>query len=217
MTDQEEDLPESPSEADKTREDAVIPSDKDSVAKLESAKTNAESEDVSDDHDDEEDDEEGADSETDSSDETDFEGIADDPLAPAYDLDLGAPLETDEHDAQLPWETKVRSAKEFFNTEVLYRFDILPPEDQEQLKGKYRLELKGEQGGVWTLNLGDDLDVVNRKEDADVVLSMKESDFMNIVNGSLNPQLAILAEKVRVQGDVRRVVLFQNILAPSRE
>ncbi len=144
----------------------------------------------------------------------------DDPLAGAFDLERGTPLNPldgyQERD-NLPVRAKVKSAKEFFSTEILYRFDILEDDDRADLKGSYRLELKGYQGGVWTVNLGDALEVVNRREDAEIVLTMQQRDFVTLVNGQLNPQLAIFAQKMRVSGDVKKAILFQNLLCPTTD
>lgn len=143
----------------------------------------------------------------------------DDPLAPAYDLERGTLLDKQhDHSAnKLPWRSGVESPKEFFSAEVLYRYDVLEPEDQKKLAGKYRMELKGFQGGVWTINIAEDLEIVNRKEDADLVLSMQPKDFLQLVNGTLNPQLAILSQKMKVTGDVKKAIQFQQLLAPTPE
>lgn len=142
-----------------------------------------------------------------------------DPHAPGFDLDDGEPL-LPRHSGrrsgeELPWRSDVPSAKDFFGTEVLYRFDIIPPELRELLAGTYRIELKGYKGGVWSMNIGKDLVVVNRREEAEVVISMQHNDFISIVNGELNPQLAILAQRARFSGDVRKVVALQSLLAPD--
>ncbi len=144
---------------------------------------------------------------------------AHDPLAPAYDLEAGEPVRPRVRDEGpgLPGKTKVRSAKEFFSQEILYRFDILEPEERAPLLGKYRLELKGYRGGVWTVFLAEDIQVVNRREDADVVLTMQQRDFVSLVNGDLNPQLGILAQKIRIQGDIRKAAAFNEILTPSSD
>lgn len=112
---------------------------------------------------------------------------------------------------------RIDSPKEFFSTEMLYLYDLLLPEERDALIGRYRIELKGHQGGVWTIVLDKQLEVLNTREDADVVFSMHQSDFMEIINGELNPQLALLAQKVKLSGDVRKAVRFQSLLAPSEE
>ncbi len=148
--------------------------------------------------------------------EAEFE--TDDPLAPAFDIERGIPLaHTRNAEVVAQVRAKVTSAKEFFNSEILYRFDILEDADREDLKGAYRVELKGYQGGIWTVVVGDQLEVVNRREDAEIVLTMQQSDFIHLVNGNLNPQLALFAQKMRVQGDVKRAVHFQTVLVPSAD
>ncbi|MFN8389157.1 MAG: SCP2 sterol-binding domain-containing protein [Bdellovibrionota bacterium] len=137
----------------------------------------------------------------------------DDPLAPAYDIEKGTPLGSHRHD--LPIRANIKNAKEFFNTELLYRYDILEDHERAELGGRYRIELKGFQGGVWTVQLGDNLDVVNRREDAEIVFTMQQNDFLQLVNGQLNPQLAMFAQKMRVHGDLKKAVRFQSLLSPE--
>ena len=140
----------------------------------------------------------------------------DDPLGDAYDLEHGDVLKPTEVEVRhAPWKSKISTPREFFGTEVLYRHDILEDADRELLRGRYRIELKGAQGGIWSLSLGDQIEVVNRVEEADVVISMQQKDFLDLVNGALNPQLAILAKKIKIQGDVRRAIYFQSMLAPN--
>ena len=146
-----------------------------------------------------------------------FDLEADDPLGEAFDLEAGESLAKAEVPAALPWKARIASAKEFFATEILYRYDILLKEERERILGQYRIELKGYQGGVWSIDIGDDISVVNRREDAPVVLTMQQIDFMRIVNGELNPQMAILARKVKITGDIRKAVALQLLLAPSSE
>lgn len=165
----------------------------------------------------EDEDEEADDDEVESIGGDSLEFVADDPLAPAYDLETEEVLDKDDLPERLPWRSEVRSAKEFFSTEILYRFDIIEPPDRVPMEGRYRIELRGANGGVWSLKITEDLEIVNRKEDADVVLILQQRDFMQIINGTLNPQLAILAQKLKIQGNVQKAVLLQNILAPAVE
>lgn len=109
---------------------------------------------------------------------------------------------------------QIEKAKEFFNTEILYRFDILENKERDSIKGKYRIELKGYNGGVWSLDLGNDIVINNKREDAEIVMSLKHADFLNIVNGKLNPQLAITAQKLKITGDIRKALEFNQILLP---
>lgn len=144
------------------------------------------------------------------------ENVVDDPMGEAYCLDDGSPI-LDGTEEVLPWRSDVKSPREFFSTEILYRYDILDPGDQQALKGAYRLELKGHDGGTWTIVVDDELRVENARDDVDIVISMYGKDFMNLINGRLNPQLAILAQRIRVRGDTRRAVIFQSLLTPTPE
>lgn len=147
--------------------------------------------------------------------EGDFE-VIDDPMAGAFDLDGGDRFDSYDGDSDgIPFKTKVESPKEFFSAEVLYRFDIIPPEELTPIKGDYRIELKGTDGGVWSIKVGDTLEVNNVWQEADTVLIMQQRDFMEIVNGTLNPQLALLSKKVEVKGDTQRAIKIQDLLAPK--
>lgn len=115
------------------------------------------------------------------------------------------------------YRARINSAKEFFSTEILYRFDILETPERSEIAGSYRIELKGYRGGIWTLFLAEDLRIENRREEADIVLSMQQRDFVNLVNGELNPQLAMLSQKMRVSGDIRKASKFQVLFLPSGE
>lgn len=116
--------------------------------------------------------------------------------------------------SRLPQRARVASAKDFFTEEAIYRYDLMLPQQREELKGEYRIEVKGNKGGVWSLKIDSSLEIVNRREDADVVLSLQQKDFVQLVNGDLNPQMAILAQKMKVLGDMRSVATLQSLLVP---
>ena len=142
---------------------------------------------------------------------------SDDPMGEAYCLDDGSLIDEGSEEV-LPWRSDVKSPREFFSTEILYRYDILEAAEQNALVGSYRLELKGNEGGIWSISVNDEITVENTADsDAEIVISMNRNDFMNIINGRLNPQLAILAQKIKVKGDTRRAVIFQSLLTPTPE
>ena len=141
--------------------------------------------------------------------------VREDPLAPAYDLEITrAPRQREARGGHQPFKSRITSAKEFFTTEILYRFDVLEREERAKVLGSYRVELKGNKGGVWTMQVGDDLNIVNRRDDADLVFTMQHRDFIALVNGDINPQLSLLAQKVRVTGEHRRAVSALALFAP---
>jgi putative sterol carrier protein len=138
-----------------------------------------------------------------------------------YDL-KGFELEQDEpsqedrsRDKRRPRRGPVQSPRDFFSDDILYRYDMIEEPERSALKGSYRLELKGQQGGVWTVRIDDAVEVLNRREDADVVLSVQHGDFLKLVNGQLNPQIAILSKKLRVTGDLKQAMAFNSVICPS--
>lgn len=140
----------------------------------------------------------------------------------AFDLDGKEISENDYYDEEEEERPKARediqSVKEFFTTEVLYRFDILDDERRKDLVGRYRIEIRGDKGGVWTLDLTDkNINVSPQREEADLVLMLHSEDFLSIVNGALNPQIALVSQRVKVSGDSKKASLFQNIMSPLGE
>ena len=118
-----------------------------------------------------------------------------------------------DYDDSVSWKkSNIATAKEFFNTEILYRFDIIPPEEIAPLKGIYKIDL-GEEG-QWLLDIDQQIDVNTSSEEPEVTLEIVYSDFLEIVNGHLNPQLALLSKKIKVNGNIDKAIKLQDVLAP---
>lgn len=135
-----------------------------------------------------------------------------------FDLD-GREIEADDEyydeDDSRQERADIENAKEFFNTEVLYRFDILSDQLRKDLSGRYRVEIRGDKGGVWTLDLNEkNIEVKPQREEAELVLMLNHDDFLSIVNGYLNPQIALVSQRIRLSGDSKKASLFQNIMSP---
>jgi hypothetical protein len=156
------------------------------------------------------------DEDADSNDELDESDSSDTDLAGDDDYDLAEEDDLDQDSATLK-RAPVTSAKEFFNTELLYRFDLLTNDERDALKGSYRLEIRGNDGGVWSLKLDKDVTVSPSKNDAELVLMMHFDDFISVVNGKINPQIALASRRMKISGDSKKASLFQNILAPRPE
>ena len=133
----------------------------------------------------------------------------------AFDLEHGNRIEEEEH--KHPWKGKTTSTKQFFSEELLYRYDILEDKERERVNGKFRIELDGDQPEVWSLEIRDEIEVVNESQEAEVVFNATHKDFLNIINGVLNPQLSILAEKIKINGDIKKALAFHRLLAPAAE
>lgn len=118
----------------------------------------------------------------------------------------------------LPNQTKVDSAKEYFATEIIYRFDVLEDAIRKHLAGEYKIDLRGEGGGSWLVAIDDDLNVKSDYSgETEVALSMRHIDFVLLVNGDLNPQLSILSGKVKIKGNRQKALQLQHLFSGNIE
>jgi putative sterol carrier protein len=83
------------------------------------------------------------------------------------------------------------------------------------LKATYQFNLSGHNGGAWVIKLGtDDAGVTEGTDEAAVcVISMSDVDFVGIVSGTLNPQMAFMTGKLRVKGDMGLALKLQQVLS----
>ena len=78
----------------------------------------------------------------------------------------------------------------------------------------YQFILSGDDGGSWVIDLGSETREVREGEEeaAQCVISMTAPDFMSMIEGSLNPQMAFMTGKLRVKGDMGLALKLQSIL-----
>jgi hypothetical protein len=50
---------------------------------------------------------------------------------------------------------------------------------------------------------------------ADCVISVSETNLMRIAQGDLNPQISMLSDKVRIEGQASFAIYFFNLVAPQ--
>lgn len=151
------------------------------------------------------------------------EKILDDNFEEAYDFESGDLISDDPKDG-IPVKHTVSTVKEFFNMEFLYRYDILEDNEREELRGSYQIDLfTGEKKSErevssWSFSLGDELEVKNEEASEPIaLLSMSSDDFIRLVNGDLNPQLAFLAKRIKPSGNFEAALSVQKILAPMND
>lgn len=75
-------------------------------------------------------------------------------------------------------------------------------------------ELSGEGGGQWYATIADGkLDSGKGSvEDPSATLSMDADDFAAMSKGDLNPMMAFMSGKIKVDGDLNSVMKFQSLV-----
>jgi predicted lipid carrier protein YhbT len=82
------------------------------------------------------------------------------------------------------------------------------------LRATYAFELEGDGGGSWTVRVADGALVVEdgAAADADVTVGAKAADWLSIVEGRMDPQLAYLTKRLRVSGDLQLALRLREVV-----
>jgi putative sterol carrier protein len=82
------------------------------------------------------------------------------------------------------------------------------------LRATYVFELDGEGGGTWTARVGDGSLTVEEGStpEADVTVRAKAEDWMAIVEGRMDPQLAYLTKRLRVTGNLQLALRLREVV-----
>ncbi len=82
------------------------------------------------------------------------------------------------------------------------------------INSTYQFSLSGEGGGDWVIELTDACQEVREgsEESAACTIAMSADDFMGLIKGELNPQMAFMTGKLQVKGDMGLALKLQNVL-----
>ncbi len=81
------------------------------------------------------------------------------------------------------------------------------------INSTYQFSLSGEGGGDWVIELTEACQEVREgSEDAACTIAMSAEDFMGLIKGTLNPQMAFMTGKLQVKGDMGLALKLQNVL-----
>src|ERR1700722_15551655 len=98
-------------------------------------------------------------------------------------------------------------------------FDLMPTRfNKDAAKGLnaiYQFDLSGDGGGKWQVEIANDQCVV--KEGAhpapNITISMSAQDYLDMLAGKLNGQMAFMTGKLRIAGDMGLALRMQSIFA----
>ncbi len=103
-------------------------------------------------------------------------------------------------------------------TDLAELFNSMParfqPDKAADTNMTLMFELTGDGGGQWCVKIADGkLDVANAAAaDPTATVKMDAADFQAMSTGSLNPMMAFMTGKVKVEGDLNSVMKFQSLV-----
>ncbi len=88
------------------------------------------------------------------------------------------------------------------------------PSKVANIKAIYQFNVTGDGGGEWNVDLTGAAPAVNAgaASSANCTVTVASEDFINIVNGTLNAQMAFMTGKVKISGDMGLAMKLGKIL-----
>lgn len=103
------------------------------------------------------------------------------------------------------------TAKEIFEDKLQAKINE-NPDNAKAVNAIYQFEVTGDNPSTWAVNLIDLKINEGAADNAGCTVTISESDLSDIVEGSLNPQMAFMSGKLKVAGDMGLALKLGNIL-----
>ena len=105
---------------------------------------------------------------------------------------------------------EVTTPKDFIETVLPEKFD---PAKAAGISAVVQLKISGDEGGEWYLTIKDQALTVNKgtAENANMTITMKDVDYVNLVTGKLSGQKAFMTGKLKFKGDMMLGMKIQKI------
>lgn len=107
----------------------------------------------------------------------------------------------------------VSTVKEVFEHHIPTKLQA-KPDVVTRIAAVYQFNISGPGGGTWGVDCtapGGKV-VEGAPSSPKCTVAATEQDFLNIVNGKLNPQMAFMSGKLKIQGDMGLAMKLQQIL-----
>ena len=103
--------------------------------------------------------------------------------------------------------------KEIFETKISNHLKE-NPSIAAGVNATYLFDVSGDQGGQWHITLNGSGGHVQAGpfENPQCIIIIKDQDLVNLVEGTLNPQMAFMTGKLRVKGDIALALKLGSIL-----
>ncbi len=88
------------------------------------------------------------------------------------------------------------------------------PDKVKGLTAIYQFNITGDNGGNWAIRLnGEGGAVVEGSVDSPgVTITMKDDDFVAMIKGTLNPNIAFMSGRLKVAGDIGLALRLQQVI-----
>ena len=87
------------------------------------------------------------------------------------------------------------------------------PEVVEKINSTYKFVITGDKGGTWVVDLTKPGGEITASDnDAKCTLTVSDNDFLDIINGKLNGQMAFMSGKLKVAGDMGLAMKLGTVL-----
>jgi putative sterol carrier protein len=109
--------------------------------------------------------------------------------------------------------SEVQSVKEVFEIQIPARLKA-KPDLIAKINAVYQFHIAGAEGGAWSVDctLAGGSVTAGTAASAKCTVSMLDVDFMKLVTGKLNAQMAFMTGKVKIQGDMGLAMKLQQLL-----
>ena len=97
-------------------------------------------------------------------------------------------------------------------------FDMMPSRFNAAaasgVNATYQFDLTGDNGGTWQVNVANGTCQVSQgtpNDKPNITITMAASDYLDMITGKLNPQMAFMGGKLKIKGDMSLALKMQQI------
>src|SRR3989442_13494462 len=107
--------------------------------------------------------------------------------------------------------------KQYFEEKIAKKLQD-KPDISKAVNSVYEFNITGDNGGVWTVDLTKEPGAVTAGSTgaAKSTVTAATGDFMNIVSGKMNPQMAVMSGKLKIKGDMGLAMKLQKVIGERR-